>query len=256
MILKGSKRKVRAYYTFIKEFMGDYNTNYQPFIVLAHPRTGSNLLASLLGSSHEVVQEYEIFNDEYRTVGMGYEQIMAELLRPYSAMIKAVGCKILYNQLTGEEWEKFLAYPDFRIIHLTRRNRLRTATSHNIATKTGQWSEYGLADKPPLEERKIWLDKDEVFNSFVKLNIAEQRARQRFKDREIFEVTYEELVSDTEGTVAAIARFIGVQPWEIKDITLRQQNPERLRDLIQNFDELKRAFSNTPWRAYFDEELY
>lgn len=230
-----------------------HHTHYTPFIVLGQGRTGSNLLRMALQSSPQVVMKNEIFGGNERVKGKDFDIISANLLRHYPISVKAVGCKIFYNHLTEEEWLKFQFLPDFKIIHLTRRNQVKLFLSLQIAQKTNQWVENKPGIKPPLEQRQICIDQRQLIE-FIRLShLQREQARQRFKDRAVLEIYYEDLVADFDRVVTEAITFIGAKEWDRAKVNLRKQNPEPMRDLILNYDELKRAFAKTPWRAYFDE---
>lgn len=217
-------------------------------------RTGSNLLRVALESSPQVVMRNEIFNHKQSDLGQDFDSIISNMWRRYPRTVKAVGCKIFYHHLSDAQWVKFQGYLDFRIIHLTRRNQLRVFTSKMIAIQTEQWIENHPNMKPPITERRVTLDKAGLIGHFRLSELWEQRARQRFEDKVVLEICYEDLVANFQGVVATALEFVGAKEWSCNYINLRQQNPEALRELIINFDELKCSFSNTAWQAYFDEE--
>jgi LPS sulfotransferase NodH len=216
-------------------------------------RTGSNLLRTALQSSPQVAMANEIFSPNERVMGKDFDIIMANLLRHYPISVKAVGCKIFYPHLTAHEWLQFNALPDFKIIHLMRRNQVKLFLSLQIAQKTNRWIENKPGIKPPLEQRQIRIDPRQL-KAFIQLShLWREQARQRFKDRAILEIYYEDLIADFDRVVTEAITFIGAKQWDRAKVNLRKQNPEAMRDLILNYDELKSVFAKTPWRAYFDE---
>lgn len=226
---------------------------YTPFIILGQGRTGSNLLCAALQSSPQVAMENEIFSTNERVLGKDFDIILAYLLRHYPDSVKAVGCKIFYNHLTEHEWLKFQSLPDFKIIHLMRHNHVKRFLSLQIAQKNNLWIENKPGIKPPLEQRQICIDQHQL-KAYIQLShLWREQAHQRFKDRTVLEIYYEDLVADFDRVVTEAITFIGATQWDRAKVHLRKQNPEPMRDLILNYDELKSAFAKTPWRAYFDE---
>lgn len=61
---------------------------------------------------------------------------------------------------------------------------------------------------------------------------------------------YEDLVEQRQDVLRKTQSFLGVAPTPLS-VTLRKQNPEPLRQLIANYDELYEAFKDAPEAAYF-----
>src|SRR5215218_10885959 len=115
----------------------------QRFAIVGNARTGSNYLLDGLKTSPSIRMYHEIFADHNRQVGKDFDRVFSTVFQPESKATKMVGFKVFYNHLTAEEWQKFLTCKDLKIIHLIRRNRLRTVISLEIAFKTGQWTQSG-----------------------------------------------------------------------------------------------------------------
>ena len=107
----------------------------QRFAIVGNARTGSNFLLDGLKSSPSIRMYHEIFADHNRRVGENFDRVFSTVFQPESKSTKIVGFKVFYNHLTEDEWQKFLACRDLKIIHLLRRNRLRTVISLEIAFK-------------------------------------------------------------------------------------------------------------------------
>src|SRR5215212_7728464 len=112
----------------------------QRFAIVGNPRTGSNYLLDGLKTSPAIRMYHEIFAAHNRTVGKDFEKIFSTIYQYESKSTGLVGFKVFYNHLTDQEWQKLAARKDLKVIHLTRRNRLRTVISLEIAFKTGQWT--------------------------------------------------------------------------------------------------------------------
>src|ERR671923_162996 len=110
------------------------------FAIVGNARTGSNFLLDGLKTSPAIRMYHELFASHNREVGKDFEKILSTIYQYESKSTRLVGFKVFYNHLTDEEWEKLVRRKDLRVIHLTRRNRLRTVISLEIAFKTGQWT--------------------------------------------------------------------------------------------------------------------
>jgi len=225
--------------------------NYKRFAIIGHSRTGSNYLFVGLQSSKCVRIYHEVFAKRNRKIaGKEFDMIFPMLFRKESRNIKAVGFKLFYDHLTIAEWEKFLSHKYLRIIHLTRDNRLRTIVSLDIAFKTDQWSvSANDKDKQPVE-KSISLDTSTLIDRLEQIQDYETFIRDRFKDKYILEVVYEQLTTKPEETFQYIGGYIGVDDIDLSKITLTKQNPESLEQLIVNYDEVYALLKNTRYAVY------
>ncbi len=72
-----------------------------------------------------------------------------------------------------------------------------------------------------------------------------------FRDHPTLEVFYEDVLEQRDEVFNQVQSFLGVPPKRLT-VTLRRQNPEPLRELLENYDELYKAFCNTPHAWMFD----
>lgn len=222
------------------------------FAIVGNARTGSNYLFDGLKSSNSIRMYHEIFADHNRTIGEDFEKIVSRLYRKQSRTTKIVGFKLFYNHLTEDEWIQFLSYRDFKIIHLTRWNRLRTVVSLEIAFRTGQWAKSRRANDPRLAEKRIWLDASGLIDRLEQIEKNEVLTRRRFSGRQILEVGYEELITNPIEIFHCIGEFLGVNDLDPSRIRLSRQNPESLRQLIANYDEIDLLLKNTRFGEYLE----
>jgi LPS sulfotransferase NodH len=227
--------------------------NYRRFAIIGHSRTGSNYLFVGLQSSKCVRIYHEVFAKRNRKIaGKEFDMIFPMVFRKESRNIKAVGFKLFYDHLTIAEWAKFLSHKYLRIIHLTRENRLRTIVSLDIAFKTDQWSvSTNDKDKQPVK-KKILLDTTKLIDRLEQIQDYENFIRDRFKDRHILEVVYEKLTTKPGETFQYIGRYLGVDDIDLSKITLTKQNPERLEQLIINYDEVYELLKNTKYAPHLN----
>lgn len=222
----------------------------QRFAIVGNARTGSNYLLNGLKSSSSIRMYHEIFADHNRQIGKDFDKVLATVFQPESKSTQLVGFKVFYNHLTDEEWKKLLAHQELKIIHLTRRNRLRTVISLEIAFKTGQWTQSGKGASTEKKEKRLQLEPAKLIQRLEQIEAGEATARVRFRDRNILEVVYEELVSSPFEGFEAIGRYLGVDGIDPAQIRLRRQNPEPLQQLIINYAEVETALRNTRFASY------
>jgi LPS sulfotransferase NodH len=224
----------------------------QRFAIVSNARTGSNYLLNGLKSSPSIRMYHEIFADHHRQVGEDFERIFSTVFQPESKSTKIVGFKVFYNHLTDDEWQKFLTCKDLKIIHLTRRNRLRTVISLEIAFKTGQWTKSRKGNSGEFREKRLILDPSKTIRRMEQIEEGEATTRIRFRDRQILEVVYEELVQAPQLVFESAGKYLGVDGIDPGKIRLKRQNPETLQQLIINFGEIEAVLRNTRFAEYLN----
>ena len=144
------------------------STGYSKFIILGAARTGSNMLVQALNSSPELTCFGELFHPNLDFLGFnveGYDNFdnkdralrdgdLPAFLRErvycaHPEATQAVGFKLLYGHVWGFPGLLGALTEDteIRVLHLKRRNLLRTMLSLKIAETTGVW----------LEDRRLTL---------------------------------------------------------------------------------------------------
>lgn len=278
--------------------------DYVRFFILCDARTGSTMLAQALNSHPNIACFREVFNYSMDFLGYhveGYDNFSSadKDLRDsdYEAFLRqriycrhpestrAVGFKIAYTHFWGftELRERLAEDAELRVIHLGRRNYLRSLVSLKIAQRTNVWlddekSLFTPANAlralvhpakawkrirrrvaPPKLEPKahrpreaVVVTPDEFFQFVVRVNQTTQRFEEYFKDHQRFSLTYEDLVERRDDVLREAQAFLGVEPQRLT-ITLRKQNPEPLRELISNYDELYEAYKDSPHAGLFDD---
>jgi len=227
------------------------HTNYSRFAIVGNARTGSNFLLDGIISSGSVYMYHEIFADHHRTIGKNFDKIISKLYEKKEQHIKQVGVKIFYYHLSGDEWKKFLEHDEIKIIHLIRRNRLRTIISLEIALKTDQWVATP-SSRNDSKEKSIWIDPEKLTTQLVMIGENESRARERFGGWQFLEVAYEDITKNPNEEFLKIGNFLQLSNINPDAIRHEKQNPEGLRELITNYDEVEKALIGTPHEIYLE----
>ncbi len=281
------------------------SNGYVRFIILSAARTGSNVLASYLNSSEQIVCFRELFNwlaKEYIDFNVdGYDRFSAEdralrdsdykrflqerIFCPHSENVRAVGFKMPYDHVWGYAGLlKWLAQDtDLRVLHLKRSNQLRMLVSYKIALTTGVWLDDKkvslstklrpanaprairrprrsivrlwrfLRPRNPWQDRRepVTLSEEECRAFFEKIEHDSTVFIEHFHGHPQLELYYEELLDRRREVLDRVQSFLGVEPRRLT-VTMRRQNPEPLRELLANYDELYEAFQGTPYAAFFD----
>jgi len=219
------------------------------FILLAEGRSGSALLINELDRRWtEIRTRGELFRPDKRGPSASFEEIASTAFADDTGA-SIVGFKAFSTQLTEQQFTALLELEGMRVVILRRGGRLRRYVSEQIARKTGHWRQYeaGKAGSSiSLEERTITID---VGHLGRQLKISDDRYREF--DRLTFRVPkigvwYEDLVADLDGELRRVATFLGAgEPSLQTPPFLARQNPESLRNLITNYDEVAKFLRRT-----------
>lgn len=73
-----------------------------------------------------------------------------------------------------------------------------------------------------------------------------------YRDHAMLTVFYDEIIRNADGTLGRVQEFLGVEPRPLAPTTLHQ-NPQPLRELIENYDEIREAFRDTEYAWMLEE---
>ena len=223
----------------IKSFLSEHshhllgNHGYNKFVIITSPRTGSNLLVSLL-SSHKNINCYgEVFN---HITNKNCKELWESTFKRKMPFIKSVGFKIFYEHpLSSEDkevWNFIAKDKNIKIIHLVRDNVIRSQLSLLIAYRTNIW---GLTPKMkdiPLEKRKVNVEMESFIRSIKQIDKNKELTKKRFQEHSYYEISYEKLTSGIQSEMNQLFDYLNVSRKKVGS-NLRKQNPENLYDLIK-----------------------
>ena len=206
------------------------------YVVCTIPRSGSNLLTDGLRATHRAGMPKQFFLPKFEArygVELGLDP-----LADYPGYVRGiVNTKTTANEVFGFKlmsWylDNFVnrlrdsrdfgsaatndlallrnAFPRLRFVHILRRHKLRQALSTARALQTGLWKVQ--EGKNTTEEREPQFDAELIEQS---LREAERQEKiwQHFFQRlgiEAFQVQYEELCQDYEGTIHGVLDFLQI----------------------------------------------
>ena|ERR1700722_456293 len=229
------------------------------FAIIAAPRTGSNMLCTMLNAHPEILCHHEIFNPggihyalDHRDGQLDLGSVAERDRHPVAFLHRvfghrcgrnAVGFKVNRGQ-NEIAFHDVLTDVNIRKIILRRRNRVKTFVSELIAEKTGQWESYEFSDfsrpSPAVEIdanrlREYVAATDDYYGRIENLLYV--------TDQHVLHVTYEDLRSAREQR--RILSFLGVSTSvpALVPVT-RKRNEADLRYLVSNFDELRSGLKN------------
>jgi len=240
------------------------------FVILAAPRTGSNLLCTLLNSHPEVLCHHELFNPEGIFFALDHRDgsldfgTMEERDRDPSGFLQRVwahpaGASCVGFKMTRGQNEAVMRCliedPGVLKIILTRRNRLKTFVSELIARHTDQWEAYAgdelASDTPKLHVDAGALKEHSALNEDFYEDI---RRSLQTKRQPRIEMVYENIFSGSEH--ARMLEFLGVKATHARLVHASvKQNDSDLRTLVENYRELESALAGSEYLAeLYDDE--
>ncbi|MGA3239238.1 MAG: dihydrofolate reductase family protein [Bryobacteraceae bacterium] len=229
------------------------------FAIIAAPRTGSNMLCTMLNAHPEILCHHELFNPGGIHYALDHRDGQFELGsieerdRDPAGFLRgvfghrcgrnAVGFKVNRGQ-NEIAFHVILTDVTVRKIILRRRNRVKTFVSELIAERTGQWESYEFSDfsrpSPAVE-----IDANKLCQYLTVTDDYYRGIENRLLStgQRVLQVTYEDLSSAREQQ--RILSFLGVSTSVPALIPVtRKRNQADLRSLVSNFDELRSGLKN------------
>ena len=245
--------------------------DYKKFVILGRSRTGSNFLRGLLASRGGVIVLGEIFKNpervEWGTKGFpvrpGAEKLYSkdpvaflqkDVFRSVPRGTEAVGFKLFYyhaqSQGRRQIWEHLRHRDDVHIIHIMRRNILKTHLSRELGSRNDEWVSLSRGKR---EEAPLVLSAEDCLEQFQQTRRWEKEFGDFFEGVPLMPVYYEDLVEDSDRIMADVQDFLGLEIRPVVPLTHKQAR-RPISEAIANFEELRQAFRGTEWQAFFDTE--
>ena len=238
-------------------------------IILTTQRTGSTFLVGCLRSHPEIECAGEILNgqpDDPRPAYRGpFRQAVKAMRILHTGAWRAghymdayfrrgaarVRCfKAMYNQLARPFATRYLSENrDIRIIHLRRHNLLKVHVSTLLMDKRKE-----LQATAATETVWITVDPDKAIERMRKARARYESFDRIFEHHPRLQIAYESLIDGQglqEDTQRRICDFLGVGQFEMQS-PLVKLNPEALRDMVTNYDELSATLSRTEFAGMLE----
>jgi LPS sulfotransferase NodH len=241
------------------------------FVIVCAARTGSTMLRLLLNSHPRICSHGEVYQPPIHGF-VGLEPGVPSPLRSWLAKQReadpvrwlhefvflddgehAVGFKLLYETLFQRQWQRLQHALEVdrqvRVIHLTRKNRLRRLVSRRRADSTGVL--LARTDDERARSPKVTLSLEEALADFSAIEREELQVRELFAHHPMLEVTYEDLVDSENSSLDQLQRWLEVEPIELSTLSVRIGS-DQLAEQIENYPELLSRAAGTACAAYFD----
>lgn len=243
-----------------------------PYVILSTQRVGSHLLGDILGSHPMFAQAGEVLIPQTRKPGSfdsfleatgpcaGPDVLWSQYLyhlRKAKPGAGHVGFLVKYghiDRILNRDLISDHLFADVRVIHLTRRNVLRTVASHHLA----------VARKVHVARRPMHLDVDTIelpANTIV--DVLRRKAssvetvRERLADSPllVLEVAYEEIMEGehvSEQLISKMRAFFDVPDGFSHEPKTMKLAPVELKMLLSNYSEIAAAVAGTEFQHMLD----
>ncbi len=161
---------------------------------------------------------------------------------------KAIGFKLMYDQLGYYGFLKSLIKSEnISVIHLIRNNPLKIYLSRLTRRKRGvAHAVYAV------KEVKVCVDPQSILTNLSVIVKNQGRIKKFFPDNPYLEITSEDFFRNHSETSKKIIDFLGVQDCEIRVPKLKKLNPDSVREIIENYDEILEILKGTPYERFLD----
>lgn len=238
------------------------------FVIFAAPRTGSNFLCSLLNSHAQILCHHGLFNPggihtalDHRPDDLDLGTIEERDLAPAAFLAhvwqrdagkRAVGFKFNSGEHAGAAE---LVLQDARVhkILLLRHNRIKTYVSERIADESGLWESYAGSSRTSAP--KVRVETGDLFRHIERNEryYAGLEALLRATGQQWLVTHYESLQPEhAGGDTARIVTSLGLEWTPRLTAGSFKRNPDDLRALIANFEELQAELAGTA----LEDDLY
>lgn len=241
-------------------------------IILTTQRTGSTFLVGCLRSHPQIncitellvgahleppaaVRSSRIFTKAARFLMSGGWFPTRAMKRFYASSDKPVSIfKAMYNQVSNPLTLGYLKRDkDLCVLHLRRHNLLKMHVSQLLmpTKRNAIWEPHTTEPLPPVNIR---VDPAVALEQMYKARLQYQKFEDTFADHRRLAVVYEDLIENqrlrpSEGR--RICDFFGIDDYSMQS-SLIKLNPESLREMVTNYDQLAAVISRTEFADLLD----
>jgi LPS sulfotransferase NodH len=231
-----------------------------PFVILFIERDGSTHMVSMLSTHPDILVDYERLDVMKQQGKSAADQLVWANNHLSPALInryKALGFKTkLKDVIDLDAFTQLLYQKKAHIIHMQRQNVIKAVISRvnarRLHDKTGVWNLYDEADRLPAA-----VIDPEQFDLMVQNREAQDRALFDYVGQlqlPQIRIAYEDLLQDQDGTLRQVFDFLHVKWFPVEGKT-KKNTSDDLREVVENYDELRTRYIGTRYESMFDEVL-
>ncbi|MFT4702468.1 MAG: LPS sulfotransferase NodH [Bradymonadia bacterium] len=226
------------------------------FAIYGQGRTGSRLLCDLLQSHPDITCDLEILAER----SLNPRKLVEAHAR--LASTPAHGFKFKWYQMTERQrvddvggFLRGLHDDGWRFLYLRRDNVVRHALSSITLRKTGVPHQFSSKSSETRGYARAHVDVETLRHWIAEKQRREQCELDALGDLPRLNLVYEEDLVGAENQQRATARvadWLGLPP-AATTASVRPNTPKRLSDIVENLDELRRAFEDTDIARFLED---
>jgi len=244
------------------------------FVIIGSQRTGTTWLRTLL-DSHPLIDCYgEVLNLDDVT-DQSYPKYVRQkgsrallhrtrrgrLLFEYLDHLlfekaeKATGFKLMYSMTSWYPYQfpmvmRYIEQRGLAVIHLTRANALRTHLSRVTARARNVWHTHKALGK----KQAVVVPTDRLLKSLHKIVQQDELWKNKLSILDPLSITYESLARNLDDASGEILSFLDVDIEVGLQSTLKKINPNDLRQVIENYDEVENVMIGSIFETLLETE--
>ena len=235
-----------------------------PIAMIHHGRTGSQLLGDLLDQHPLIAWSGELFEPFVHRLPEDPASFLRQLIKESKKQMFGFETKVSHPELFGLDMAAYLTALveiGFRkFIVLRRTNLLRSFVSQLVAMARG--NAYHVSARTSVELHKLRIDPQAIVlldkpgklvNTMRYVTQQCDSARRLLVGRDVLDLTYEDdIAEDPLRAYRRICEFVGVKN-EPVEVRYGRTTPQKLTEIIENFDEVKAALAGTEFEWMAEE---
>ncbi len=197
-------------------------SDYQKFVIISSPRSGTTLLHTYLNSHLNILSLGEVLRGQLEKFGT-FKSVDNFIFTPQPKLIQSMGFKMFYEQHEAPFFEDVFAEVvndrSVKIIHLIRRDFKAQLQSLRQAWGSGEWS----STKVSLNVEENIIPEEDLMAYSEKQQEFIMTFRKVFSEHPYLELSYEELADNPDKTLLTVQKFIGVVPRKLFTLLKKQR---------------------------------
>jgi LPS sulfotransferase NodH len=250
--------------------------NYTPLLIASIPRSGTNLLSSLLSNHPDILIHGEVFNPNERArnyapqwqdrtcvpyaSGSFQAHLEKHVFPPDVGGLRVIGFKLFpldfrFAPEGRREIERMMrSIPGLKIILLERENLLDIALSKAIAKRDDIWVSFNKANATPPEP--LTISPEEFLTEMESLHTHQGDVKRIVRDCDVLRITYNDLLYRTDDVMREIQEWLHIDVRALHpNSSIRKQRTQSRQNMLQNFAAVRKfcAKLHPEWLHFFTE---
>ena len=163
--------------------------------------------------------------------------------------VSAVGFKLMLSHVQARPylWPQIMSYAP-RIVYVRRLNALKVLVSREAAAQSGI---YHVVEK--RKAKTVLLDTDRLQDDLARIERETELCRELLRNAsDVLEIVFEDYVADIPAGNARLLDFLGLRR-ETLHSSLKKVNPDNLRKVIANYDQVAQALEGSRFEIHLDD---